>query len=69
MTTLSFDICALELFLPLKVGATIVLVRREVVMDGERLAQVIQTSEATIMQGTPTMWRLLLAAGWKGVPG
>ncbi|WP_188433819.1 non-ribosomal peptide synthetase, partial [Kroppenstedtia guangzhouensis] len=68
VTTLSFDICALELFLPLKVGATIVLVRREVVMDGERLARVIETSEATIMQGTPTMWRLLLASGWEGSP-
>ncbi|WP_342354346.1 amino acid adenylation domain-containing protein [Kroppenstedtia eburnea] len=68
VTTLSFDICALELFLPLMVGATVVLVRREVVMDGKRLAKAIKTSGATIMQGTPTMWRLLLTAGWAGSP-
>ena len=37
-------------------------------MDGERLARVIETSEATDHPGSPTMWRLLLASGWEGSP-
>ncbi|SMO63679.1 amino acid adenylation domain-containing protein [Melghirimyces algeriensis] len=68
VTTLSFDICALELFLPWMAGATTVLVSRDVAMDGKRLAEAIQKSSATVMQATPATWRLLLAAGWKGSP-
>ncbi len=66
VTTLSFDIAALELFLPLIVGAKLVLVSREVATDGIRLAQTLNASGTTVMQATPATWRLLLAAGWEG---
>ncbi|MGH7833764.1 MAG: non-ribosomal peptide synthetase, partial [Candidatus Binatia bacterium] len=66
VTTVSFDIAALELFLPLIAGARVVLVSREITADGRRLIQEIQTSKATVMQATPATWRLLLEAGWKG---
>ena len=66
VTTISFDIAVLELFLPLSVGAKIVLVGREIATDGVRLAQVIAASGTTLMQATPATWRLLLATGWQG---
>ncbi len=66
VTTISFDIAALELYLPLTVGARVVLVARKVASDAAQLIQVLEQSGATVMQATPATWRLLLAAGWKG---
>jgi len=66
VTTLSFDIAGLELYLPLLTGAQVVLVRRAVAMDGERLHRTVVAARATIMQATPATWRLLLAVGWAG---
>ena len=66
VTTLSFDIAALELFLPLVVGARVVMISREVTVDGAQLAQRLRDCGATIMQATPATWRLLLEAGWEG---
>ncbi|MEA5513969.1 non-ribosomal peptide synthetase [Nodularia sp. UHCC 0506] len=66
VTTLAFDIAALEIFLPLTVGACLVLVKRDVTLDGERLAQAIAKHQITVMQATPATWRLLLTSGWEG---
>ena len=66
VTTICFDIAALEIYLPLIVGASVVLVSREVTLDPKQLAQSIERSRATIMQATPATWRLLLASGWHG---
>lgn len=66
VTTLSFDIAALEIFLPLTTGARLVLVSREMASDGARLSNKLTSSGATIMQATPTTWRMLFEAGWKG---
>jgi amino acid adenylation domain-containing protein len=65
VTSLSFDIAALEVFLPLIVGARVVLASREVSMDGVLLQKYLHSSQATIMQATPATWRLLLNAGWR----
>jgi amino acid adenylation domain-containing protein/non-ribosomal peptide synthase protein (TIGR01720 family) len=65
VTTLSFDIAGLELWLPLTVGAKVVIASREVASDGERLAAELARVGATVLQATPTTWRLLLAAPWK----
>ncbi len=69
VTTLSFDIAALELLLPLVCGARIVLVDRGVSSDGSELSRVLGESGATVMQATPATWRLLLGAGWSGDAG
>jgi amino acid adenylation domain-containing protein len=61
VTTLSFDIAVLELFLPLMVGAKTVLVSRDVAMDGRQLLERINRHNVTTMQATPATWRLLLA--------
>ena len=66
VTTLSFDIAGLELLLPLTTGAKVVVVPREVAVDGSQLVELLEDAEVTIMQATPATWRLLLAAGWKG---
>jgi amino acid adenylation domain-containing protein len=68
VTTLSFDIAGLELFMPLVLGGTVHLASREIAGDGTQLAQLIQGSGATIMQATPATWKLLLESGWKGAP-
>jgi len=65
VTTLSFDIAALELYLPLMVGARLVRVNREVAADGTQLLQQLVSCDATVMQATPATWRLLLASGWQ----
>ncbi len=49
VTTICFDIAGLELYLPLIVGASVVLVSREVTIDPVQLAEHIETSGATIM--------------------
>ncbi|MEE2781457.1 MAG: amino acid adenylation domain-containing protein [Planctomycetota bacterium] len=66
VTTLSFDISVLELYLPLTTGASVVLVGRETTSDGRALAQVLTDSGITVMQATPATWRLLIEAGWQG---
>lgn len=69
VTTLSFDIAGLELYLPLVTGATVVIASRDEAMDGERLRMLIEAHDATAMQATPTTWRVLIEAGWQGSPG
>jgi hypothetical protein len=66
VTGLSFDIAVWEVFLPLTVGAQLVVGSHEVIIDGARLLDRLATSGATAMQATPTTWRLLLESGWQG---
>ncbi len=68
VTTLSFDIAALEIFLPLISGGRVEIVSREVAADGLRLADAIESSGASVLQATPATWRLLLESGWTGDP-
>ncbi len=66
VTTLSFDIAGLEIYLPLLVGGKLVIASREATADGRLLMQLLKQSGATIMQATPTTWRVLLESGWAG---
>ncbi len=66
VTSLSFDIAGLELWLPLLIGARVVLAAREEAADGLLLRDLVETSGGTVLQGTPATWRLLIAAGWQG---
>nr|WP_323809148.1 amino acid adenylation domain-containing protein [Kitasatospora acidiphila] len=67
VTTVSFDIAALELFLPLLCGAAVVLAERETVRDAVALRELVRTSGATAVQAVPSLWRALLAgeADWR----
>jgi amino acid adenylation domain-containing protein len=68
VTTISFDIAVLELYLPLSVGARIVLADEAMTRDAAALMQTLIDEHITLMQATPATWRLLLAAGWAGAP-
>lgn len=68
VTTPSFDIAALELLVPPSVGATVVVAAADAVVDGARLAEMIADESISLMQATPTTWRLLVDSGWAGAP-
>ncbi|GHO46314.1 non-ribosomal peptide synthetase [Ktedonospora formicarum] len=68
VTTLSFDIAGLELYLPLLVGARLILASRDVATNGSALASLLLSEQISVMQATPITWRLLLATGWTGNP-
>jgi amino acid adenylation domain-containing protein len=69
VTTLSFDIAGLELYLPLLTGARVVIAPAATAADPALLGALLSRSEATVMQATPTTWRMLLDAGWDGGTG
>lgn len=64
VTTISFDIAALELFLPLSCGAGVVIAQPQDTMDGQALLNLMQQHTVTMMQATPATWNLLLQSGW-----
>ena len=66
VTTLSFDIAGLEMYLPLLAGGRLVIASREATYDGRLLKQLLEKSKATVMQATPATWRLLFESGWQG---
>jgi amino acid adenylation domain-containing protein/non-ribosomal peptide synthase protein (TIGR01720 family) len=66
VTTLSFDIAGLELYLPLITGGRLVIASREDTNDPARLLERMRDSHCTVMQATPATWRALIDAGWKG---
>jgi amino acid adenylation domain-containing protein/non-ribosomal peptide synthase protein (TIGR01720 family) len=66
VTTLSFDIAGLELYLPLITGSRLIIASRETTTDARLLKQTLADNQVTIMQATPATWRLLLAAGLEG---
>ncbi|HEX8988367.1 MAG TPA: amino acid adenylation domain-containing protein [Rhodocyclaceae bacterium] len=66
VTTPSFDIAGLELYLPLIAGATVAIASREETLDPGLLSARLEESGATFMQATPTTWRALLGQGWQG---
>jgi amino acid adenylation domain-containing protein len=66
LTTIAFDIAALEIYLPLICGAQVVLCGREETSDPNALGKLIDRHAITLMQATPATWRMLLEAGWAG---
>ncbi|KPA15500.1 amino acid adenylation domain protein [Candidatus Magnetomorum sp. HK-1] len=65
VTTISFDIAVLELYLPLTTGAQIILASNEMTKDGALLLECIKKFNVTVMQATPATWQLLLSCGWE----
>ncbi len=66
VTTLSFDISVLELFLPLSSGAGLVIAKNDEIFNGQKLASLLELNNITVLQATPVTWTLLLESGWKG---
>jgi amino acid adenylation domain-containing protein len=68
LTTVCFDIAALELLLPLCFGGKVILVSEEQARIGRVLAGIIHEKKPTVMQATPITWRILIESGWAGSP-
>jgi amino acid adenylation domain-containing protein len=68
VTTICFDIAALELFLPLTLGAKVVIAGEKESKDGHLLLSLLRRAEARVLQATPATWELLIEAGWRGDP-
>ncbi|MBC7982776.1 MAG: amino acid adenylation domain-containing protein [Candidatus Obscuribacterales bacterium] len=68
VTTISFDIAVLEIFLPLIVGAKVVVAEEKDIADGRALLQLLRQHSATVLQATPVTWQMLIDAGWNGDP-
>ena len=68
ITTLTFDIAVLEIFLPLVSGACVVIAPSKPTNDGVALAAFIGQSGASVLQATPSTLQMLLDAGWTGAP-
>ena len=66
VTTISFDIAGLELYLPLFVGAQVVIAETDLARDGTKLAKRLDAGDISVMQATPATWSMLLASGWPG---
>ena len=69
VTSISFDIAALELFLPLIVGATLVVAGKEMTTNPLMLGQAIKQYRVNMMQATPAGWQILLDSDWTGEKG
>ncbi|MER1062389.1 amino acid adenylation domain-containing protein [Pseudomonas aeruginosa] len=60
LTSLSFDIAGLELYLGLTRGACIVMPKAQQSKDPQALLALIEEAEVSIIQATPATWRMLL---------
>jgi len=64
VTTISFDMSVVELFLPLVSGALLIVADSEAVKDGRLLLEIMKKEKVSIVQATPYTWRMIVAAGW-----
>ena len=69
LTTISFDIATLELFLPLVTGGTLIMARDVEARDPNALIELLASTCPTVMQATPSTWRMLIDSGWEGRRG
>jgi amino acid adenylation domain-containing protein len=68
VTTICFDIAALELFLPLTLGGRVVIAGEQETRDGHLLLSLLRRAGARVLQATPATWDMLIEAGWRGDP-
>ncbi|BCE03391.1 amino acid adenylation domain-containing protein [Marinicellulosiphila megalodicopiae] len=64
VTSVSFDIHTLELFLPLLTGAQVIIASQQDVKDPVRLETLINKYQVNIMQATPSTWKMLMQNDW-----
>jgi amino acid adenylation domain-containing protein len=66
VASMSFDASVLDFYLPLSVGAKFVIVEADTTRDPQALTETIARTGITVMHATPSTWRSLVDAGWKG---
>src|ERR1700686_253964 len=62
ITSIGFDIAALEFFLPLLCGACLAVCRSELISDPSRFSRELLRSRTTVLQATPTVWQALIGS-------
>src|SRR5947209_7223442 len=62
ITSIGFDIAALEFFLPLLCGACLAVCRSELISDPSRFSRALVSSRTTVLQATPTVWQALIGS-------
>ncbi|SCF28933.1 amino acid adenylation domain-containing protein [Micromonospora echinospora] len=68
LTSLSFDISGVEIFLPLVTGGRVVVASAVSALDGAGVLRLVRDAGVTHVQATPSGWRVLLEAGLGGTP-
>ncbi len=68
-SAVTFDASLPELFMPLIAGARVVIADSETVRTGFELVALADRTKATVLQATPTLWGMLLEAGFTARPG
>ncbi len=68
VASIAFDPSVQDFFLPLFVGAQVIIADKEAVKDGFLLKKLIAQHQPTLMQATPSTWQMLLLAGWQNNP-
>ncbi|HEV2885641.1 MAG TPA: AMP-binding protein [Jatrophihabitans sp.] len=69
MTAPSFDISLTELLLPLTLGGSVVAAPAGAAVDPAIFTKAVSTYRPTVIQATPSFFRLALAWGWTGTSG
>ncbi|MGR3937352.1 amino acid adenylation domain-containing protein, partial [Streptomyces sp. BRA346] len=69
VTTVAFDIAALELYLPLMSGARVVIASEETIAQPSALIELIRRAGVSVAQATPSMWRMLASHDPDGIRG
>ncbi len=64
VTSTSFDIHGLELFLPITVGAQFIVATKDATSNPDALVTLIKQHHVSLMQATPATWKMLIDANW-----
>lgn len=68
-SAVTFDAAVAEMFSPLIAGGAVVMADRDVVRSGFGLIALLEAKAVTLMLAPPTLWRILLEAGFSSKPG
>ncbi len=68
VATVSFDPSVMDFFLPLMLGAKVIIAEQEAVTDAFLLKKRLEDCQPTLMQATPATWRMLLTTAWQAKP-
>jgi amino acid adenylation domain-containing protein len=68
-SAVTFDAAVAEIFSPLVAGGGVIMADRDVVRSGFGLVALLNAKAATLMLAPPTLWRILLEAGFSSKPG
>ncbi|MAX65324.1 MAG: hypothetical protein CME66_00150, partial [Halobacteriovoraceae bacterium] len=66
LTTFSFDISLLEIFLPLMSGSKFYLCTHNQAKNPYEIKKILEKKNINIMQATPATWSMLIRSGWQG---